>query len=220
MTNVVRSHARSPPHRASEHVSPCPVSPVIRPMPAPSTPQPSGPYSSGPVLTLDHPVLRQVAQPVATVTEPSLQQLIDQMLTTVGAANGVGIAAPQLGQSLRVVVIASRPNLRYPHAPLMEPTVLINPVVLSASDAMEVGWEGCLSVPGVRGRVPRHHRVEVAYCDRQGQPHRQIWTGFVARIVQHEIDHLDGKVFLDRVQSETDLLSESAYQALEIATLP
>lgn len=194
-------------------------------MPDPSAPQPPGPPASAPqssatVMALDHPVLRQVAQPVATVVDPSLQQLIDQMLTTVRTANGVGIAAPQLGYSLRVVVVASRPNLRYPHAPLMSPTVLINPVLLSASDTMEMGWEGCLSVPGVRGRVPRHGQVEVAYCDRQGQPHRQIWTGFVARIVQHEIDHLDGKLFLDRVQSETDLLSEAAYQALEIATLP
>ena len=189
-------------------------------MPAPSVPQPPGPQPSAPVITLDHPVLRQVAQPVVTVTDPSIQQLIDQMLITVGAAHGVGIAAPQLGHSLRVVVIASRPNLRYPHAPLMEPTVLINPVLLAASDDLEMGWEGCLSVPGVRGRVPRHGRVEVAYCDRQGQPHQQVWTGFVARIVQHEIDHLEGKVFLDRVQSETDLLSEEVYQALEIATLP
>ncbi len=189
-------------------------------MPAPSLPQPPGPKPSASVITLDHPVLRQVAQPVATVTDPSLQQLIDQMLITVGAAHGVGIAAPQLGYSLRVVVIASRPNLRYPRAPLMEPTVLINPVILSASDELEMSWEGCLSVPGVRGQVPRHGRVEVEYCDRQGQPHRQVWTGFVARIVQHEIDHLDGKVFLDRVQSETDLLSEEVYQALEIATLP
>ena len=188
-------------------------------MSAPSAPPPPSPQPSTPV-TLDHPVLRQVAQPVATIADPSLQHLIDQMLITVRAANGVGIAAPQLGHSLRVVVIASRPNLRYPHAPLMDPTVLINPVLLGTSDEIEMGWEGCLSVPGVRGRVPRHGRVEVAYCDRQGQTHRQVWTGFVARIVQHEIDHLDGKVFLDRVQSETDLLSEAAYQALEIATLP
>jgi peptide deformylase len=118
-------------------------------MPAPSSPQPLGPQPSTPVVTLDHPVLRQVAQPVVTVADPSLQQLIDQMLTTVSAANGVGIAAPQLGHSLRVVVVASRPNLRYPQAPLMAPTVLINPVILSVSDAMEMGWEGCLSVPGV-----------------------------------------------------------------------
>lgn len=175
--------------------------------------------SPAPLLTLGHPVLRQVAQPVAAVNDEAVQRLIDQLLTTVRTANGVGIAAPQLGHSLRILVVASRPNLRYPHAPLMEPTVLVNPRLISASDELERGWEGCLSVPGVRGQVPRHQTVEVEYCDRHGQPHRQIWQGFVARILQHEVDHLDGKVFLDRVQSEADLLTEDAYQAMEIAAL-
>ncbi len=172
-----------------------------------------------PLLTLDHPVLRQVAQPVASVEDEAVQQLIDQLLATVRTANGVGIAAPQLGHSLRILVIASRPNLRYPHAPLMEPTVLVNPRLVSASDEMEMGWEGCLSVPGVRGQVLRHQTVEVEYRDRHGQLHHQIWQSFVARIFQHEADHLEGKVFLDRVQSEADLLTETAYQAMEIAAL-
>ncbi|MBD1915417.1 MULTISPECIES: peptide deformylase [Cyanophyceae] len=172
-----------------------------------------------PLLTLGNPVLRQIAQPVVAVDDGAVQQLIDQLLVTVRNANGVGIAAPQLGHSLRILVIASRPNLRYPHAPLMEPTVLINPRLVAASDEMGMGWEGCLSVPGMRGQVPRHQTVEVEYCDRHGQPHRQIWEGFVARIFQHEVDHLEGKVFLDRVQSEADLLTEAAYQAMEIAAL-
>jgi peptide deformylase len=185
-----------------------------------TTPESSSPApNSSPLITLGHPVLRQVAQPVDSIRDKSVQQLIDQLLTTVRAANGVGIAAPQLGYSLRILVIASRPNLRYPYAPLMEPTVLINPRLIAASDEMELGWEGCLSVPGVRGQVPRHQTVEVEYCDRHGQPHRQIWHGFVARIFQHEADHLEGKVFLDRVQSEADLLTEDAYQAMEIAAL-
>lgn len=184
-------------------------------LPKSSLPAPSPP----PLLTLGHPVLRQIARPVTSVADGSVQQLIDQLLAAVRTANGVGIAAPQLGHSLRIVVIASRPNLRYPQAPLMEPTVLINPRLLSASDEMELGWEGCLSVPGMRGQVLRHQSVEVDYCDRHGQPHRQIWQGFVARIFQHEADHLDGKVFLDRVQSEADLLSEDAYQTMAIAAL-
>jgi peptide deformylase len=176
------------------------------------------PLTPGPVLTLDHPVLRQRAAPVVgPIDDPALQALIDQLLATVRAANGVGIAAPQLGYALRVVVVASRPNLRYPYAPLMEPTVLINPRLVALSDDLEPGWEGCLSVPGVRGRVRRHRTVTVEYCDRQGQPQCREWQGFVARIVQHEIDHLDGKVFLDRVTAEVDLLSEAAYQTLEIA---
>ncbi|PSR15735.1 peptide deformylase [filamentous cyanobacterium CCP3] len=187
--------------------------------------QPSQPHlPATPVLTLGHSVLRQVAQPIMSTATAAkdrpLQQLIDQMLDTMRAANGVGIAAPQLGRALRVLVVASRPNLRYPHAPQMEPVVMLNPRLIAASDDLEMGWEGCLSVPGVRGRVPRHRVVEVEYCDRDGQPQRQVWEGFVARIFQHEADHLEGKVFLDRVQAETDLLSEAAYQAIEVADLP
>ncbi|MBE9111685.1 peptide deformylase [Nodosilinea sp. LEGE 07298] len=191
-------------------------------LPEPSQPRP--PVAQTKVLTLGHPVLHQVAQPVAlpmaSVNDRSLQQLIDQLLATMKSDHGVGIAAPQLGQALRILVVASRPNLRYPHAPLMDPAVMINPRLVSASDELEMGWEGCLSVPGVRGRVPRHRVVEVEYSDRYGQPQHQVWEGFVARIFQHEADHLEGKVFLDRVTSETDLLSEAAYQTIEIADLP
>lgn len=187
------------------------------PMSFPPSPE-SRPHAT--VLTLGHPGLRQVARPVVDVHAPQVQQRIDHLLTTVQAANGVGIAAPQMGWPVQILVVASRPNLRYPQAPLMAPTVLINPRLVAASEDSELGWEGCLSVPGVRGRVPRHRSVEVEYLDRQGQPHRQVWEGFVARIFQHEADHLVGKVFLDRVQSEGDLLSEDDYQAMEIATLP
>ncbi|WP_052051062.1 peptide deformylase [Leptolyngbya sp. KIOST-1] len=177
------------------------------------------------VLTLGHPVLRQVAQPLElgtdeALTDETLQRLVDRLLQTMQASNGVGIAAPQLGHSLRLLVVASRPNLRYPHAPQMEPVVMLNPRLIAASDELELGWEGCLSVPGVRGRVPRHRVVEVEYCDRYGQSQRRVWEGFVARIFQHEADHLEGKVFLDRVQSESDLLCEGDYQAMEIANLP
>lgn len=190
-------------------------------LPEPS--QPRSPAAQTEVLTLGHPVLRLVAQPIkspaAAAHDGPLQQLIAQMLDTMRAANGVGIAAPQLGHALRVLVVASRPNLRYPHAPSMAPVVMINPRLVATSDDMELGWEGCLSVPGVRGRVPRHRAVEVEYCDRYGQPQRQVWEGFVARIFQHEADHLEGKVFLDRVQAETDVISEEAYQAIEIAEL-
>ncbi len=190
-------------------------------LPEPSQPRP--PVAQAQLLTLGHPVLSQVAQPVklpaAVASDGPLQQLIDQMLDAIRAANGVGIAAPQLGHALQVLVVASRPNLRYPHAPKMDPVVMINPRLVAASDDLELGWEGCLSVPGVRGRVPRHRAVEVEYCDRYGQPQHQVWEGFVARIFQHEADHLEGKVFLDRVQAETDLISEAAYQAMEIAEL-
>lgn len=185
----------------------------------PRQPKTPGRSPQSRLLTLGHPVLHQVAQPVKSVHDDQLQQLIDQMLDTVREANGVGLAAPQMGHSLQMLVMASRPNLRYPHAPLMEPTVLINPRLAAASDEVEMGWEGCLSVPGVRGRVSRHRVVDVDYVDRYGQPQHRRWEGFVARIFQHEADHLEGRVFLDRVQAETDLLSEEAYQAVEIAAL-
>ncbi|MGF1570516.1 MAG: peptide deformylase [Nodosilinea sp.] len=171
------------------------------------------------LVTLGDPRLRWRAQPIATIDDPSLQALIEQLLATVQTASGVGIAAPQMGWSIRLLVVASRPNLRYPNAPVMTPTVVINPQILSLSDEVEKGWEGCLSVPGVRGNVPRHQQVEVAYTDRFGQSQRQVWQGFVARIFQHEYDHLEGKVFLDRVEQETDLLAEAAYQAMVIESL-
>ncbi|MGB3202457.1 MAG: peptide deformylase [Nodosilinea sp.] len=186
-------------------------------------PQPSQPCQPEPqtsLLTLGHPVLHQRAEPVQSVDDWPLQRLINQLLETMRAAHGVGIAAPQLGQALRVLVVASRPNLRYPQAPLMEPVVMINPRLVSASDDLEMGWEGCLSVPGVRGRVPRHRAVEVEYRDRHGRLQQREWEGFVARIFQHEADHLEGRVFLDRVQSETDLLSEQVYQTIEIGDMP
>lgn len=171
------------------------------------------------VLIAGHPVLHQVAKPVESVSDWHLQQLIEVLLSTVRAAHGVGIAAPQVGCSLRVLVVASRPNRRYPHAPLMDPVVMLNPHLMAASEELEWGWEGCLSVPGVRGRVLRHRSIQVDYIDRNGHPQHQEWEGFVARIFQHEADHLDGRVFVDRVQSETDLIPEQAYQAMKISAL-
>jgi peptide deformylase len=169
------------------------------------------------ILTLGDPILRQQALPVDSIDSPWLQRLIDDLIATTAEANGVGIAAPQVGHSIQVLVIASRPNLRYPYAPTMEPTALINPRMVAHSDDQEKGWEGCLSVPGVRGRVPRYREVEVEYVDRWGQVQRQLWQDFVARIFQHEADHLEGKVFVDRVESEVDLISEEAFQRLVVA---
>jgi len=168
---------------------------------------------STPLITLGHPLLRQPSQAIEDPSDPGLQPFIDQMLKVMTAANGVGLAAPQLGRAQRLIVVASRPNPRYPNAPLMEPTVMLNPGLIAASDEMEKGWEGCLSVPGTRGQVRRSCTVEVAYLDRWGQPQRQVWQGFIARIFQHEYDHLEGKVFLDRVEHSGDLLSEADYQA-------
>ncbi|MGB7087625.1 MAG: peptide deformylase [Phormidesmis sp.] len=163
------------------------------------------------VAELGDPVLRSPTHPIENIQDPILQQLIDNLLKTIRKVNGVGIAAPQVSQSLQLFIVASRPNLRYLHAPTMEPTPMINPQILAYSDETEKDWEGCLSVPGMRGLVRRSREIEVKYCDRYGQPHQQVFTGFVARIIQHEYDHITGKVFLDRVESTLELMSEAEY---------
>jgi len=165
------------------------------------------------IVKAGNPGLRQVAQKVTDFGALELHTLIEQLLATVQTANGVGIAAPQTGRSLRLIVVASRPNPRYPDAPLMEPTVMINPRILSASGGQVKGWEGCLSVPGWRGLVPRDRTVAVQYLDRTGQSNQQVFSDFVARIIQHELDHLEGKLFLDRITDPNDLITEQVYQA-------
>lgn len=164
-----------------------------------------------PIIQLGNPLLRQPSQPIASLEAAGVQQLIDDLLLTVQVSNGVGIAAPQVGQPLSLLIVASRPNPRYPNAPEMAPTALINPRLLAHSEARVKGWEGCLSVPGIRGLVPRYQEIEVEYLDRHGKPQRVVWTDFVARIFQHEADHLQGKVFLDRVESTADLMTEQEY---------
>ncbi|MEM9150341.1 MAG: peptide deformylase [Cyanobacteria bacterium P01_F01_bin.3] len=158
-------------------------------------------------------VLRSPACPVANVQSSAVQQLIDDLIHTAIETNGVGIAAPQVAESVRLFIVTSRPNLRYLNAPVMEPTPMLNPEIVSFSTETEKGWEGCLSVPGIRGLVPRSREIEVIYIDRYGQQKQKIFTDFVARIIQHELDHLNGKVFLDRVENTLDLMSEAEYHS-------
>jgi peptide deformylase len=164
------------------------------------------------IAQLGNPVLRQQAQLVDNIQDKRLQQLIDALITTAAVSNGVGIAAPQVSQSFRLFIVASRPNERYPNAPQMEPTPMINPQIIAHSPEVVKGWEGCLSVPGIRGLVPRHPAIEVEYISRNGTKNRQAFTDFVARIFQHEYDHLEGIVFLDRVESTQNLMTEQEYQ--------
>ncbi len=162
------------------------------------------------IAQVGNPILRQQAQWVTDITDEKLQQLVDSLLTTATDANGVGIAAPQVSQSYRLFVICSHPNPRYPDAPFMEPTIMINPCIISHSDEIVKGWEGCLSVPGVRGLVPRYKVIEVEYCDRYGQLHQQQLEDFVARIFQHELDHLNGLLFIDRVEKDEDFIDNES----------
>jgi peptide deformylase len=166
------------------------------------------------IAQLGNPILRKIAQSVSKVTDVETQTLIDSLMATAAVANGVGIAAPQASQSFRLFIVASRPNMRYPNAPLMEPTAMINPKIVSYSEKMVKGWEGCLSVPGIRGLVPRYQAIDVEYSDRNGTLQRQQLSDFVARIFQHELDHLDGIIFLDRLESNRDLFTEQEYQRL------
>ena len=166
------------------------------------------------IAQLGNSVLRQTARPIGQSIDRDLQQLIDDMLHVLKESKGVGIAAPQVSESVRLLIVASAPNARYPNAPAMEPTAILDPKILAVSDQIVSDWEGCLSVPGIRGWVPRHHSVDVEYTDRSGQIQKQKLSGFVARIFQHELDHLDGLVFLDRLESNRDIITEQEYLKL------
>lgn len=163
------------------------------------------------ICQLGNPVLRSIAEPITNIRDRQVQQLIDELIRSVKKANGVGIAAPQMGRSLRLLILASYPNERYPQAPQMQPTALINPTIVAHSDEIVKDWEGCLSVPGIRGLVPRYQSISVEYTDRQGDRVAQTFTDFVARIFQHEYDHLEGKVFLDRVESSLEMITDAEY---------
>ena len=128
-----------------------------------------------------------------------LNQLAEAMHDTMTERNGVGIAAPQVYVSKRVIIVASRPNLRYPDAPEMDTVVMVNPEILEKSEATVLGEEGCLSVPDERGQVARAETIKVRYFTLQGEQVETVYTGFPARIVQHEVDHLDGILFIQRI---------------------
>ena len=128
-----------------------------------------------------------------------LNQLAEAMHDTMTERNGVGIAAPQVYVSKRVIIVASRPNLRYPDAPEMDAVVMVNPEILEKSEATVLGEEGCLSVPDERGQVARAETIKVRYLTLQGEQVETVYTGFPARIVQHEVDHLDGILFIQRI---------------------
>jgi peptide deformylase len=164
------------------------------------------------VIQLGNAILRQPAKPIENIDDERIQRLIDDLITTAAKANGVGIAAPQVAQCDRLFIVASRPSPRYPNAPTMEPRAMINPQIIDHSSEVVKDWEGCLSIPGIRGLVPRYQAIEVEYTTRDGKLHRQELSDFVARIFQHESDHLDGIVFLDRVESTQELMTEQEYQ--------
>jgi len=153
------------------------------------------------ILKMGDARLLRTAQPVPVFDTDALHLLITDMLDTMRAANGAGLAAPQIGVDLQLVIFGSNDNNpRYPDRPVVPPTVLINPVITPMGDEEETDWEGCLSVPGLRGMVPRWSRIRYTGFDQYGDAIDRTVEGFHARVVQHECDHLWGKLYPMRVR--------------------
>ena len=159
------------------------------------------------VSRLGHPVLRKVTAnvPAEALQSASMQKLIDDMIETMKEYDGVGLAADQVHESLQLAVLEVAENPRYPDKPKVPLTVLVNPRITPLSEEMEDDWEGCLSIPDLRGVVPRYNSIRVQAYDRQGQPLDFVAIDFHARVIQHEFDHLNGKVYLDRMRDLTTL---------------
>ena len=152
------------------------------------------------VLRMGDPRLLEKSLPVADFRDPFLKELLADMRDTMAHLNGAGLAAPQIGVGLRVVIFGVASNPRYPDVEPVPDTVLINPKITPLSQDVEEGWEGCLSVPGMRGWVPRHGHILYAGFDEQGAPFKREVRGFHARVVQHEVDHLDGILYPMRIR--------------------
>ncbi|QAR32942.1 peptide deformylase [Geovibrio thiophilus] len=157
-------------------------------------------------------VLSLRAEAAEDPSGPLIRQLAKDMLIAMKTHGGVGIAAPQIRVSKRVLIIHSKPNERYPDAPEMEPVIMVNPEIISYSECFDSMWEGCLSVPGLRGLVPRQTGVSVRYHDLTGKEQEACLQGFPARIFQHEFDHLEGILFPLRVADCSDIYSENEYR--------
>lgn len=166
------------------------------------------------VARLGHPVLRQIAQPVPVdaIRSADVQRFIDDMIDTMREYDGAGLAAPQVHMLLQIAIIEVAANERYPDAPEVPLTVLVNPVVSPLTDEVEEGWEGCLSVPDMRGRVPRHTAVRLECYDREARRVDVVAKDFFARVVQHETDHLNGIVYLDRMRDLSSLSHLAEWQ--------
>jgi len=159
------------------------------------------------VARLGHPILRALTKPLslAELKSEQTQKLIDDMIETMKEYDGVGLAADQVHESKRIAVLEVAENPRYPGKASVPLAVLVNPEVRPLGEALEEDWEGCLSIPDLRGRVPRYKEIEVRAWDRRGEELRFTAVDFHARIIQHEWDHLNGKVYLDRMRDSSTL---------------
>ncbi|MES2049309.1 MAG: peptide deformylase [Pseudomonadota bacterium] len=155
------------------------------------------------ILKMGDAKLLRIAEPVTEFNTPELTELVADMFETMAAANGAGLAAPQIGVNLQLVIFGFKSNPRYPDAPTVPETVLLNPVLTPLSEEMDEAWEGCLSVPGLRGLVPRWSKLRYEGVDQFGQPISREVDGFHARVVQHECDHLNGVLYPMRIRDLT-----------------
>ena len=152
------------------------------------------------ILRMGDPRLLAIARPIERFSTPELRELVADMFDTMHAANGAGLAAPQIGVDRQLVIFGFQHNDRYPDAPPVPETVLVNPLIEPIGSVEEEGWEGCLSVPGMRGVVPRFARIRYSGFDLDGRPIEREAEGFHARVVQHECDHLIGKLYPMRIR--------------------
>ncbi len=182
--------------------------------------QPMNPLSPLSLLGRSDERLTLKAGRILDIADPEFQAFIDELIRCGHDNLGVGIAAPQVGRSLRLFIMAPQPNSRYPDAPSMEPTAVINPEILGVSEAKDAGWEGCLSVPGFRARVPRHLEVDVAFTDRHGTHRTERFSGFMARLFQHEFDHLEGILYPERLDKDDTLLTLDEFTTLTGIVVP
>jgi peptide deformylase len=167
------------------------------------------------IVEIGHPVLRERAREVTPeeLRSEAVQGLIDDMIETMRAADGAGLAANQVAETLRIAVVEVRPgNPRYPYKPPVPLTVIVNPVIEPLDEEIEQINEGCLSVPNLRGEVPRRMNVRVRYTDREGEEHDEVRRGLTAGTFQHELDHLDGTLFVDRVTDPTTLTTWAEFE--------
>lgn len=162
------------------------------------------------IAQLGAAILRQEAKSVE-FDATNTQCVISDMQATLADSNGVGLAAPQIYEPYRIVIIGSRPTPRYPDAPEMQPTIMINPTFQPLSEQKNTDWEGCMSIPGIRALVPRYTHIEVTFTSKIGELVSQQFENFIARVFQHEYDHLNGMVYLDRVDNSRDIISETEF---------
>ena len=168
------------------------------------------------IAEIGNPVLREIAKPVENVFDADTQNLFESMCEYLTSnESSIGVAAPQISQSLRSFACHQPPHPKFPDREIVPLTVVINPVIVGASENVVKGYERCISVPGIRGFVPRHESITVQYLTRDNQVQTRECSGLLARLFQHEMDHLDGIVYLDRLETPRDIIREAEYIKLQ-----